>query len=150
MRRFNDFVDFRDSLKWAFPKLRSGGTLPKLPPKNNLCRCKGPLKFDCITDTSSRLDSQIRVQIPQGQTSWSAILVKDGATTRSDGQQRDCEEMGAGELSKQGSCYDIQERQVTCELTRSGFFEKLCILVVPYTMSCLQRDTFASLQARRH
>ena len=40
MRRYNDFVDLRDALKWAFPKLRYGGTLPKLPPKNNLCECR--------------------------------------------------------------------------------------------------------------
>ena len=43
MRRYNDFVDLRDNLKWAFPKLRSGGTLPKLPPKNNLCESAGGL-----------------------------------------------------------------------------------------------------------
>lgn len=38
MRRYNDFVTLRDALKRAFPKLRSGGALPKLPPKNNLCK----------------------------------------------------------------------------------------------------------------
>jgi hypothetical protein len=43
MRRYNDFVELRDALKWAYPKLRYGGTLPKLPPKNNLCKLDSPL-----------------------------------------------------------------------------------------------------------
>jgi hypothetical protein len=38
MKRYNDFVDLRDTLKSTYPKLRYGGTLPKLPPKNNLCK----------------------------------------------------------------------------------------------------------------
>jgi len=51
-----------------------------------------------MTETDSSDDSQIRVQVLKGQTSWAAVLAKDRAATRSNGQQRDCEEMGASEL----------------------------------------------------